>query len=149
MKIKKLFSKSNILILTPLILVMVFDFVFTLVGQSAAYWQDFNLVREGNPVARYLLVQHYGYFTLGSFIYGFLILFLVIKLKRPFNIILAAFLFIVHSSASASWVPRIFEKITETYPINAWWYLRLGYFIIVAIISGFCIDRWLKIKNLR
>lgn len=149
MGIRKLLSKSNILILTPLILVMVFDFVFTLVGQPAAYWQDFSLVREGNPVARFLLTWHYGYFTLVSFIYGFLVLLLVIKLKRPFNVILAVFLFISHGAASASWVPRIFEKITGTYPIDIWWYLNFCYYIFIAIISGFCINKWLKIKNLK
>jgi len=148
MQIKNLFSKSNILILTPLILVMVFDFVFTSIGQPAGYWQNFNLVNEGNPIARYLLVQNYLYFTLTSFIYGFLIILLVIKLKRPFNIIIAVSFFLIHSSASASWATVIFEKITGIDPpVDTWWYLKFGYLAIVGIISGLCIDKWLKIKN--
>lgn len=147
MQMKNLFPKSNILILTPLILVMVFDFVFTSIGQPTEYWQDSGFVNEGNFIARYLLVKSYLYFTLTSFVYGFLVILLIIKTKRPINIIIAVSFFLIHSSASSSWPPTIFEKITGTYPADIYLYLKFGYLAIVGIISGFCIDKWLKIKN--
>jgi len=148
MGIKKLLTKSNLLILSPLILVMVTDFVFTLIGQPPAYWKNFVFVNEANPVARYLLVWHYGWFTLISFAYGFLVLFLVLKLKRPLNIILAVFLFLAHGSASSGWMPRMVEVMTGTYPLdNFWFYSKYSYHIVVAIISGVVISKWLKIKD--
>lgn len=148
MGIKKLLTKQNLLILTPLILVMVADFVFTTIGQPPAFWQDPGFVREGNPIARYFLVWHYGWFTLVSFAYGFLVLFLILKLKRPFNVILAVFLFISHGAASSSWMPRMVEVFTGTYPLDdVWFYSKLSYYIFVAVISGLCINKWLKIKD--
>lgn len=145
---KNLFSKQNIFILGPLILVMFLDLIFTSVGQSTSYWRDSTIVNEANPLARALLVKHYAYFLLGSFVYGLIIMFLLAKLKRPFNIMLGIGVFISHLFGSASWTPEVFDKITGNYEYEMYWYLLSGYFIIIAVICGFFVNKWLETKKL-
>jgi len=43
MRVKNPLSRLNILILAPVILVIILDLIFTLVGQPAYYWQDYEL----------------------------------------------------------------------------------------------------------
>jgi len=148
MKIKELFVKPNIFILIPIILVMVFDFVFTLVGQSSSYWKNYNLVNEGDPFARFLLVSHWSYFFIGSFVYLVFIIFLLAKLKRPFNIIIAVAVFTIHVWASSTWLTTIYSKIIGDYTYSTEWCLLIGYFIFLGLITGFFIDKWLKHNKL-
>jgi len=147
MEIKNPFLKTNILILTPLILVMVLDLIFTLVGQPKDYWQNYYLFNEGSPLGSILLPWHPGYFVLFFAFYLLFVLFLITNLKRPINIMVAVGFFLGHSWGSASWVPTIFRKLTGLYMIEDWW-LIIGYFVIIAIISGIYINKWMRIKNL-
>lgn len=147
MRIKTPFSKSNILILFPLVLVMVLDLIFTLVGQPEIYWQNYSLFDEGSPLGPVLLSYHPGYFVLFFIFYLLFVLYLINNLPRPFNIMVAVGFFLGHVWGSVSWVSTIFYKLAGTYAISHW-YLAISYFIIIAIISGFCINRWLKIRNL-
>lgn len=142
MKIKNPFLKSNILILTPLILVMLLDLIFTLAGQPEYYWQNYNLFNEGSPLGPIVLAHHPGYFVLFFAFYLLFVLFLTTNLKRPFNIMVAIGFFLGHAWGSASWVSTIFYRLTDVYFVNEW-YLIVGYFIFIAIISGFFINRWL------
>jgi len=146
MKIKNPFSKSNILIVIPVILVMILDLTFTLVGQPEYYWQNYEFFNEGSPLGFILFSHHPAYFVLFFAIYLLLVLVLVTNLMRPFNIMVAVAFFLGHSWGSSSWVPAIFYKLTGIDTIDSW-YLIIGYFIVVAIISGFCVNKWLKIKN--
>lgn len=142
MRLRNPFSKQNVLILTPLILVMILDLIFTLVGQPKDYWQNYYLFNEGSPLGSILLPWHPGYFVLFFAFYLLFVLFLVTNLKRPLNIMLAIGFFLGHSWGSASWVSTIFYRLTDVYFINEW-YLIVGYFILIAIVSGFFINRCL------
>jgi len=144
MAIKNPFSKSNILILVPLILVMVLDLIFTLVGQSNYYWQNYSLFNEGSPLGASLLSLHPGYFIVFFIFYLLFVSFLLVNLKRPLNIIVALSFFLGHVWGSSSWVPSLVCRYTSIY-IDSW-YLIVGYFIIIAIISGICINKWLKLN---
>ena len=146
MKINKLLSKNNLLILTPVILVMILDLVFTIVGQSAFYWQNYGFFNEGSPLGQILMLNP-AYLILFFIFYILFVIFLVEFLPKPFNIIVAVSFFLGHAWGSSTWVPAIFRKLTGVYTIDDWW-LIIGYFVIIAIISSFCINKWLGIKNL-
>ena len=149
MKINNPLSRQNILILTPLILVMILDLIFTLVGQPEIYWHNYRFFNEASPLGQVLLSHHPGYFVLAFVLYLLFVLFLATNLKQPLNIMVVIGLFLAHAWGSASWLPILvyrFLPIGRSLDINNW-YLTIGYFIIIAIISGFCINQWLKIKN--
>ncbi|MDD5145321.1 MAG: hypothetical protein PHF44_00510 [Candidatus Pacebacteria bacterium] len=149
MKINNPFSKNNILILSPVILVMLFDLVFTLVGQPKMYWKfSYEFFNEGSPLGEILLGHHPVIFILFFAAYMFFVLFLTTNLKRPFNIIFAMGFFLGHAWGSSSWVPGIAGKLFQIKNpayINDWYFI-IGYFIFISIISGICINIWFKNK---
>jgi len=144
MAVKNPFSKSNALILAPLILVMVLDFAFTLIGQPESYWQDHLFFNEGSPLGNLLLPVSPIYFALFFIFYLLFVLFLAVNLKKPLNIMIFTGFFLGHSLGSASWVSLLFYRFFQI-SINSW-YLIIGYIVLISIISGFCISRWLKNK---
>lgn len=144
MKLNSPFSKRNLLILFPLILVMLLDLIFTLVGQPEIYWKSYIFVKEGSPLGHSLLSIHPGYFILFFILYLLFVLFLIANLKPPFNIMIAIGFFLGHSWGSASWVQRIFLFLPNL-GLYSGWYYTIGYFIFLAVITGFCINKWLKI----
>lgn len=146
LKINNPFSKSNIVIFIPLILVMFLDLIFTTIGQPEYYWQDHNFFNELNPIGQMLLSAGPIYWILISILYIALVLFLIANLPRPFNIMMAITFFLGHAWGSASWVTEIFYKffLIEI----GYWYANIIYFIVIAIISGFCISgRFKEIRN--
>lgn len=143
MKIRNILSKNNFLIIAPLILVMVLDLVFTMAGQPAYYWQDYSFFNEGSPLGQTLMLNPV-YFISFSIFYLFFVIFLISFLPKPFNIMTAIAFFLGHVWASSSWLGTFFYKITGNYFTGDVWYLNIGYFIIIAAISGFCINQWLR-----
>ena len=143
MKLKNPFKMPTLLILGPVVLVMILDLVFTLVGQPEAYWQNFQFFNEASPIGQKLLMTHPIFFILSFIFYTVFVLFLIVNLKRPLNIILALSAFLGHSWGSSSWVPKIFFNLTGFQLINNY-YLILSYFILIAVFSGFCLNLWLK-----
>jgi len=141
---KNPFSKSNILILIPVILVMVLDLIFTLVGQPDHYWKNYGLFNESSPLGASLLSLHPGYFIIFFIFYLLFVLFLIVNLKRPLNIIVALSFFLGHVWGSSTWVTSLVYCYTSI-NIDSW-YLIIGYFIIIAVVSGFCINKWLKLS---
>lgn len=146
MKISNPFSKSNIVIFIPLILVMVLDLIFTIVGQPEDYWQNYSFFNELNPIGQILLSVGPIYWILVSILYIVFVLFLIANLPRPFNIMAAIAFFLGHAWGSASWVVEIIYKFFLV-EVN-YWSANIIYFIIIAIISGFCISkRFKEIRN--
>lgn len=151
MKINNPLSKNNLLILSPVILVMLFDFIFTLVGQPEIYWTvSYELFNEGSPLGPILFGYHPGIFVLFFTLYLLFVLFLSTNLKRPLNIMVAIGFFLGHAWGSSSWLSTLVLRFAsfETYVSFNEWYLAIGYFIVIAIISGICINKWVRIKNL-
>ncbi len=137
---KNPFSKSNIPFIVPVVLVMALDLIFTLAGQSEYYWQNYGLFNEGGPLGASLLVLHPGYFILFFIFYLLFVSFLIINLKRPLNIIVALSFFLGHAWGSSTWVPSLAHRYITVY-IDSW-YLTIGYFIIIAAIAGFCLNKY-------
>jgi hypothetical protein len=148
MKIKNPFSRQNIFVLIPLILVMIIDFVFTVVGQPETYWQNHNYFNEGSPLGQILMLNP-AHFIIFFVFYILFVIVLAGILPRPVNITVALGFYLGHIWGSSTWLGTIFYKITgdEYILIYGSWYLTVGYFAAIAIISGFCINKWLK-KNL-
>lgn len=144
MKINNPLSKKNLLILTPVILVMILDLVFTMAGQPARYWQNYGSFSEGSPLGQTLMLNP-AYFILFFIFYLFFVILLASFLPRPFNIMIAIGFFLGHVWGSSTWLGTIFYKLTGDYFSGNIWYLNVGYFIFIAVISGFCISKWLKI----
>jgi hypothetical protein len=142
MKINNPFSKQNILAVFPVVLVMVLDGIFTLAGQPDSYWQDYSSFNEGSPLGQILMLNPVHFVAFFIF-YLLIVLFLIVNIKRPFNIIVAMGFFLGHSWGSATWVRTIIYNLTGTQA--DYWYSVVGYFIVVAIISGFFIN--LSLKN--
>jgi hypothetical protein len=146
MKLNNPFSKPYLFFFFPLILVMVLDLVFTLIGQSQDYWRNFQFFNEANPLAGFLLSHHPALFVLFFFIYLVFILFLTVNLKKPFNLILYIFFFLIHSWGSSSWLSELFFSYQANYLSD--WYLHIGYFVFISLVSGFSLNLWLKNRNL-
>ena len=123
---------------------MVLDFIFTLAGQPAYYWQNHIFFDEGSPLGR-ILMQNPAYFVLFFILYLLFVIFLLANLKRPFNIVIAIGFFLGHVWGSSTWLGIIFYKLTGNYFTADIWYLNIGYFAVIAVISGICVDRWLRI----
>jgi len=102
------FSKNNLTILTPMILVMVLDLVFTLVGQPKGYWQDYGLFNEASPLGQALML-HPAYFILFFIFYLVFVIFLAGLLLKPFNIMVGVGFFLGHAWGSSTWLGTIFH----------------------------------------
>ena len=139
MKINNPFSKSNIVTFIPLMLVMILDLFFTTIGQSEYYWQNYSFFNELNPVGQILLSVGPIYWILISILYIVFVLFLIANLRRPINIMAATAFFLGHAWGSASWVVEIIYKFFGL-EVN-YWYANIIYFIIIAIISGFYLNK--------
>jgi len=136
----------NILIMAPVILVMVLDLVFTLAGQPDYYWQNYDFFNEGSPLGQIIMPAHPAYFILFFVFYLVFVVFILSILPKPLNIMTALSFFLGHVWGSSTWLGTIYYKITGNYFAANSWYLDIGYFIILAIISSFFINKWLKLK---
>lgn len=142
---KNPFSKNNLLIAAPLVIVMMLDGIFTMAGQPEAYWQNYALFNEGSPLGQSLMLNP-AYFISFFLAYLILVSVLVISLKRPFNIMVWLGFFLGHAWGGSTWVNTILFKLTGICGIDGW-YLMVGYFVLIAIITGLFIDKWLKLKG--
>lgn len=124
-------------------LVMILDLIFTIAGQPSYYWNvDFSFLNEGSPLGVFLLSRNPVFFIIFFFFYLLFVLFLITNLRRPFNIMAGIGFFLGHAWGSSTWVPLLFSRYF--YGDFADWYLTIGYFIILAIIFGICINAWLN-----
>jgi hypothetical protein len=144
-KRKKQKNKSNFIVLIPLILVMVVDIAFTIIGQSKDYWQNYSNFNEANPMGQILLSAGPIYTVIFSALYILLIIFLIKKLPKPLNIMIYIGFFVGHIWGGVSWLPEILEKFfsIEISEFNS----GIIYFIIIAIISGFCFSKRIEKLN--
>jgi len=136
---KNPFSKTSILITAPLMLTMLLDGVFTLVGQPAEYWQNYALFNEGSPLGQILMLNPL-YFISFFIIYLVLVPFIVVNVKRPFSIMIWLGFFLGHVWGASTWVYRIFADLTGIYDISRW-YLVVGYIIIISVVAGIFISK--------
>lgn len=136
---KNPFSKTNIWITAPLMLAMLLDGIFTLVGQPDAYWQNHTLFNEGSPLGQILMLNPL-YFVSFFIVYLILIPLLIVNLRRPLNIMVWLGFFLGHVWGASTWVYLIFTDLTGIYTINNW-YLVVGYIIIVSVAASIFINK--------
>ena len=139
----KLIGK-HLLILVPLILVISLDLIFTIIGQPSSYWQNYSDYDEMNPLGQMLLSTSPILFIIVSFLYILLVIFLIIKIPKPINIMIYIGFFLGHAWGGASWTSSILSKYFLI-ELN-YFYSSLIYFILIAIISGLCFNK--KFQNL-
>jgi hypothetical protein len=128
----------------PVILVMVIDFIFTLIGQPASYWTNSSSVNEGSPLGVGLLTINPIYFLIFCIIYLLIIIFLIRKLPLFFGGILALSLFLGHSYGSGSWVYTLLHRLGFDLGNFSQWYFTIGYFIVISIISVLMVRKTFK-----
>lgn len=127
---------------------MFVDGVVTLLGQDKNYWTNFKLVNEASPA--YLFLQfHPILFIIGSFVWFYILYWFFLKLKRPYNIILALAFISGHSWGSAGWIKRFifqssFYSVHSRASITVGWLILVGYTLIIAIIAGLAINQYIK-----
>ena len=128
-------------VIPPILLVMVFDLVFTILGQPKGYWGNYSLVNEGSPLGFSLLSRTPFLFIVFFVFYLVVVYFLLKKLPIIFSLPLAITLFIGHVWGSSTWLPILYRNIGfETFAFYNCW-LKIGYFIILAMITSFFILR--------
>ena len=133
----------------PVILVMLFDFAFTFLGQSKGYWLNYSKVNEGSPLGFSLLSSHPLYFLLFCLFYLLLVIILMKKLPAFLASVFGLSLFLGHVWGSSSWLPRLFYKLGLYNPNNIFshWYFSVGYFIFISLISVLIISKKDKLKK--
>ncbi len=144
---KSPFSKNNLFIIAPLAIVMILDGVFTMAGQPDAYWQNYTLFNEGSPLGQSLMLNP-AHFISFFIAYVVLVAILVVSLKRPLNVIVWLGFFLGHAWGGSTWAPKIFFDLTGIVANIDRWYLVVGYFILIAVIAGLFVNKWLKLKGI-
>lgn len=142
---KNPFSRKYIFLLFPLIMVLALDLAFTLIGQSQDYWRNFQFFNEANPLAAILLSWHPAFFIISFLFYLAIIMFLIVNLNGLIGTMLYLFFFLIHSWGSSSWLSELLFSYQADYMTD--WYLRIGYFLFISVISGISLNIWDKNRS--
>jgi len=121
------------------------DGIFTLLGQTKAYWQNTLLAHDLSP-AYYILILSPWLFIVGSILWFIFWYWLFKRLKEDLKIFFM-FLFIAgHSWGSSSW---IIKRIYNNYQISALigWGALVMYFILIGLAATCCLKSYLRRKN--
>ncbi|OHA88477.1 MAG: hypothetical protein A2653_00510 [Candidatus Zambryskibacteria bacterium RIFCSPHIGHO2_01_FULL_43_25] len=130
----------------PVLMVMILDGLFTLVGQPAGYWNNPSLVREGSPLGFSLLLHNPFFFILFFIIYLTVVYWGLKKLPIVISLPGAIALFLGHVWGSSSWLSVLYRKFGfEIFDFYNWW-LSISYFVVIAIITSLFILRVDKLK---
>jgi len=127
--------KSLSVLIYPILLVILLDVIFTLLGQPPQYWQSYSLVREGSPLGVSFLQASPFIFVLFMLAYTCLIVFLLKKLPRFWSLILGLTVYSGHLYGSGTWIYVLYLKSRLPDSPFAHWYLTIGYYIIISFIS--------------
>jgi len=97
----------------PAIVLCAADGCITLWGQPATYWSEgFRTVREGNPLAAYLLTVHPLAFALAGVPYLFIVVGTIMVLPRRWAAVVAAGVASAHAFGVAGWCLVLFHSMT-------------------------------------
>lgn len=139
-------TSIGLIILTSVMVCL--DVGFTLWGQAEYYWRNYQLVNEGNPFAKYLLVRHPGYFLVACLIELLLVLALVAWLKRPWNLMISMTVILWHSWGASSWLKTILRKYIDLpFYSYASWYLKIIFYLVLGIVLGIILWREFKYRR--
>lgn len=139
MHLKHPFTAKYFSTIFPLLLVMLCDCAFTLLGQSKKYWNNYEKFNEASPLGAFLIAEHPLYFVLAFAAYVIVIHYLVVNLPRPFNVMIAIAVFLGHAWGSLTWAPTIAKRYLNL--DYGEWYTTIAYLILLAIITGFVVNK--------
>lgn len=126
-----------------MVIVMILDFSFTLLGQPIEYLENYQLVSEGSPMGKLLLPVHPLAFISVFIFWVFLAIYLVRILKPPWDIMFGTGVILGHFHGSIAWVPHLFIFLKpEWLGIQAWhWYSSVIFIIFLAFLFGLIIHK--------
>ena len=125
------------------------DTTLTLVGQDASYWNDFSTANEAAPI-RFLLTTHPAVFVGASLLWYVFLYWLVQKVRKPVNLMVALSLMVGHSVGSESWIVKILLSQTaitqmgRNTALTMIWSTTVGYFLLVGILGGLALSAYLR-----
>src|SRR3989344_8770252 len=124
------------------------DAVVTIIGQDRSYWQNFKSVNEASP-AYFVLAVNPIYFIFGSLLWFISLYFLILKLKRPWNLILSITFIAGHAWGSGGWITKLLNASGiiagyERGSILMRWAVLILYFIIVGIAAAKAIELYFR-----
>jgi uncharacterized protein DUF5658 len=95
----------------PVVVFSAADGLFTLYGQPHEYWSNgFKTIREGNPIAAWLLGVHPLAFALSAIPYLAVIALAVVSLPRYLGAAIALCVAVAHAFAVGWWCFVLFER---------------------------------------
>ena len=137
------------LLIAPVILIVLLDLAFTLIGQPKQYWQDFSKLNEGSPLGVVTLSQNPRFFVAFILIYISLIYILLRKLPLFLSVFLAISFYLGHVYGSSTWVYIVFKKISKSayhYEFISW-YITVGYIVMVSFATSLFVRQSLKDRD--
>lgn len=132
-------KKDQFRLIAPVFLVMILDLIFTMVGQSESYWANYKTVNEGSPLGFSLLSFNPLTFIVFFLIYLAIVYFLLKKLPLLLKLVLGVSLFLGHAWGSSSWLYRFYVMLHLPWNNFIYWYLTVGYFILVSFLAAIII----------
>lgn len=130
------------------LLPMLTDGILTLVGQNPSYWLDYKSANEMSP-AYFFMAMHPLLFIIGGILWFIGLYWLFLKLKHPFNLILACAFIAGNTWGSTSWITKMMREAgflvaTDRFSILLSWIVIIFYFIIIGTTAGISISQYIK-----
>lgn len=114
-------------------IVCVLDAILTLVFQPAAYWAGhFELVKEGSPLDRWLLLQHPLVFVTWVGVWITACSFSILWLPTRASLVLALTLILGNATGASSWL---------IWRLPGGFWVNYGGFLAIAVLSVFTWSR--------
>jgi hypothetical protein len=116
-------------LITPLVPLFLIDILFTLAGQSTAYWNgEYETAVEANPLARIILLQGPECFGILAILWGLIQVVIILAWRHVLAVWFAIVLTIAHALGSCSWLFRY----------ESGWLYAIGYLVVVSELVKGC-----------
>lgn len=127
---------------------MLTDGIITLVGQSPSYWLNYQSANEMSP-AYFFMAVHPLLFILGGIVWFIGLYWLFLKLRHPFNLMLACTFIAGNTWGSTSWITKMMKDYgflvsTNRLTILFSWTIVVLYFIVIGIFAGLSIAQYIQ-----
>jgi hypothetical protein len=126
-------------LIISILLIVLCDVVFTLLGQPDSYWIDSAKVSEGSPLGVATLssspLAFIVFMSLYMIFWGFVLRIVNIKYSIPITIALA----FGHIAGSSSWIGILTYKFFGHNNNFLAWYIMLAYVSLFSLIIGYFI----------
>ncbi len=125
------------LLIIFVVITVILDIIFTLLGQSPKYWENYQLAVDGNPLALFFLLIHPLLFLFFSLIWVSIVTCLIKVLRFPWFIFLGIAVILGHLWGSVTWVPSVLTFLKNPWLEAHWgWYISIIYIILLSVLFG-------------